>query len=120
MALVRTNAPGPTVPAAAAPMARPMPVPVRRVLLRPAPAPSLDKAEVERRVLAFQQKRALEGFESAQYLMGIRYLTGDGVVQDIPTARKWLSKAAEAGHAEAGKKLRELDAAAKAEPVSGP
>ena len=73
----------------------------------------MDKAELDRRVVAFQKKRALEGSPSAQYELGMRYLKGDGVVKDMVTARKWLADAVRGGSTEASKKLTELDADAK-------
>ncbi len=77
----------------------------------PAPVkPSLDKAELDRRVVTFQTQRAREGSASAQYELGVRYLTGNGVVKDKATARQWLTAAEHAGNAQARKKLEELDA----------
>jgi TPR repeat protein len=106
MALVPTNAPTGAVAQSA---------PLPRVLLQPAPLakPSLDKAELDRRVVTFQQQRAREGSVSAQYELGRRYLKGDGVAQDRAAARKWLTEAANGGSTEARKQLRELDAANK-------
>jgi hypothetical protein len=100
MALVQSNAP----PAAAA-VASPAPVHVRRIV-----RPSVDKAELERRVVAFQQQRAVEGFPSAQYQLGLRLLEGNGVERNVAAGRKWLAAAAEAGHSQARKKIEELKA----------
>lgn len=70
--------------------------------------PSLDKAELEQHVVAFQKQRAQEGSESAQYELGIRYLAGEGVEKDPKAARYWLNLAAKAGNPQAKLKLKEL------------
>jgi Sel1 repeat len=82
----------------------------RSVALPVRAAPSLDKAELERRVVAFQKQRSEEGFPSAQYELGLRYFTGDGVPIDEPTARKWLRLAADGGSTQAQQKLEKLRA----------
>jgi hypothetical protein len=95
---VATNAPVPA-PAPAATQVQ-VAAPVRL---------SADKAELDRRVVVFQKQRAEEGFPSAQYELGVRYLKGDGVEKDAMAARKWLSRAAKQGDAQAQRKLDELD-----------
>jgi TPR repeat protein len=45
--------------------------------------------------------------------MGERYLDGEGVPKDLDKAREYLTKAAQAGSAEAGAKLKEVNAAAE-------
>jgi TPR repeat protein len=72
--------------------------------------PSLDKAELEQHVVAFQKQRALEGSESAQYELGIRYLSGEGVEKDPKAARYWLKLSAQGGNRQARVKLQELSA----------
>ena len=67
------------------------------------------KAETLRKTVEFQKKRADAGAPTAQYDLGIRYLTGDGVEKDGELARKWLKAAATNGNSQAVKKLAELD-----------
>ena len=86
----------------------PAPVPAATQVVPPVRL-SADKAELDRRVVVFQKQRAEEGFPSAQYELGVRYLKGDGVEQDAMAARKWLSRAAKQGDAQAQRKLDELD-----------
>ena len=103
MAFLQTNPP----PALAAPAPAPL-----RVFPSPVRAqPSLDKAELDRRVVAFQKQRAADGFSSAQFELGLRYLEGRGVEKDLAIARMWLSLAAKAGEINAQRKLSELQAA---------
>lgn len=47
------------------------------------------------------RQRAEEGDAEAQYMLGDRYLNGEGVTQDASEAVKWLRKAAEQGNDEA-------------------
>ena len=98
MPLVQVSRP----PAASTPATPPTPSPALQ-------GPSFDKAEVEKRVLAFQRQRAQEGSASAQYALGLRYLNGQGVEKDLARARQWLKSAADGGSAEARRKLLELD-----------
>lgn len=63
-----------------------------------------------RRAVEFQRKRAEGGSATAQYGLGIRYLSGDGVEVNLAEARKWLGAAAQQDHVWAKKKLAELDA----------
>jgi TPR repeat protein len=60
--------------------------------------------------LAWQKKRAEEGSDNAQYELGVRYLTGNGVDQDEKLGKEWLEKAAKNGNPKATKKLEELSA----------
>lgn len=83
--------------------ARPAPVLVVVQLPRP-PA-----AETAAKVLAFQQQRAQAGSAQAQYDLGMRYLTGDGVEKNVIEARKWLTLAVAQKHAFATKKLAETE-----------
>ena len=119
---VRTNSPAgpgnaaaavlggkPSTPAAVAPPAPPV------VRVVPAPPPGdpnkaqAAKEETLRKTIAFQKKRAEEGSTSAQYDLGLRYLTGDGLEKDSEAARRWLETAAKGGHTQAARKLQELD-----------
>jgi TPR repeat protein len=70
-----------------------------------------EKAAAVKRTVEFQKKRAEAGSETAQYDLGMRYLNGDGVEQDLTLARKWLKASAEKGHKFAAKKLAELESA---------
>jgi len=79
----------------------------RTPAVRPA---SQSKDDTRRRVLESQFVRAGEGSESAQFDVGMRYLSGDGVAKDADLARTWLTEAALNGHSKAAKKLAELDA----------
>jgi hypothetical protein len=75
---------------------------------RPPVKPSLDKAELEEHVVAFQKQRAEQGSVSAQYELGLRYLSGNGVEQNVQLARKWLQMAADGGDSRAARKVAEL------------
>ncbi|MBC8002445.1 MAG: SEL1-like repeat protein [Opitutaceae bacterium] len=85
---------------------------------RPAPSTNLvwvtrekteaEKAEMVRKTIEFQKKRAEEGSATAQYDLGVRFLNGDGVKKDRELAMKWLRKAADQDHTQAAKKLVDL------------
>lgn len=75
--------------------------PVRQVVL-PTEA---QKAETEAKVIAWQMKQADAGYASAQYDVGLRYLTGNGVEKDADKAISYLKKAASQGHTQAQKRL---------------
>lgn len=83
----------------------------------PAPAPTeadlakatAEKEAADKRVLEFQLKRAEVGSPTAQYELGIRYLTGKGVEKNLVEARKWLEAAAKQDNVWAKRKLKELD-----------
>jgi TPR repeat protein len=108
----------------------PAPQPVRPPSPAAAPVPSLvpakdpQKAAAEkeaqlRKVIEFQQQRAEKGSPTAQYDLGMRYLTGDGLEADLQLAKKWLQAAAKQGHKMAAKRLEEIsawEAAAKRAP----
>ena len=66
------------------------------------------KDEMLRKTIEFQKKRAEAGAPSAQYDLGMRYLTGDGLEKDPKLARKWLYSSATNGNSQAVKKLKEL------------
>jgi TPR repeat protein len=72
--------------------------------------PAKEKAKREetlKKTVEFQKKRAAEGSPTAQYDLGLRYLTGDGVEQNKELARQWLEASAAQGHAPAKRKLEE-------------
>ncbi len=48
---------------------------------------------------------AEQGHADAQYELGLKYLKGDGVTAEKPTAIKWLAAAAEQGHSQAKQAL---------------
>ena len=71
---------------------------------------SATKEEQEVKIIAFQKKNAADGLPSAQFDLGMRFLTGNGVEKNPATARKWLAAAAKQGHSEAARKLETLAA----------
>lgn len=83
----------------------------------PTPAPTeadlaktaAEKEAADKRVLEFQMKRAEVGSPTAQYELGMRYLTGKGVEKNLTEARKWLEAAAKQDNIWAKRKLKELD-----------
>lgn len=91
----------------------------------PPPAPKLDPEKVEAEKKRLDQNtvkwlklRAEEGSSAAQYNLGVRYLTGEGVEQNIDEARILLRKSADAGEERAQRKLEQLDRAPQ--PVEAP
>lgn len=60
------------------------------------------------KILAWTRTRAGRGEASGQYELGLRYLRGHGVTNDLVTASNWLSRAAAQGHAFAGRELASL------------
>jgi hypothetical protein len=73
--------------------------------------PSLDKDELEKRVVAFQKQRSEAGSDSAQYELGMRYAQGRGVEKDLGLARQWLKLSAAQGNKEAEAALAKLTSA---------
>lgn len=67
-----------------------------------------EKEELVKRTISFQMKRAEQGSPSAQYELGLRYLTGDGLEKDEALALKWLQKSAKSGYSPAKIKLDAL------------
>ncbi|MEO6182402.1 MAG: hypothetical protein ABIP71_04780 [Verrucomicrobiota bacterium] len=67
------------------------------------------KAEIQRKTIEFQKKKAEEGAPSAQYDLGMRYLDGDGLEKDLTLAKKWLTASATNGNSQAVKKLESLN-----------
>jgi hypothetical protein len=49
----------------------------------------------------WHRKAAEQGYADAQYVLGLRYYSGQGVAKDDMEAVQWYRKAAEQGHAEA-------------------
>jgi TPR repeat protein len=72
------------------------------------PKATVDKAELTRRVLEWQKQKAAEGSFVAQYDLGVRYSTGDGVERDLTKARYWLDLSAKQQYAPAIEKLKQL------------
>jgi hypothetical protein len=72
-----------------------------------------DRARTERaasvpRLIAFQLQQASNGLPSFQYIVGQRYLKGDGVETNAALAREWFTKAAAQGDSQAKKALAEM------------
>ena len=101
-------------PAIVAPSVQPVPWSTNRaVILRPAakPDPAKVAAEKERlakNLLQYQQKCLEQGSTRAQYDMGVRYLTGDGVAEDKTKGLDLLKKASMGGETLANRKLTQL------------
>jgi hypothetical protein len=55
-----------------------------------------------------QLKQADAGFAPAQYVIGVRYLTGTGLPADKQKGKKYLELAGVQGHAKAKERLQEL------------
>ena len=79
----------------------------------PAPPPPADagkaKQETLKKTIEFERNNAEKGSAWAQYSLGSRYLTGDGVEKDEAAARKWLEAAAKNDDSRAKKKLEALN-----------
>ena len=91
----------------------PLPLLDAAVILRPAakPDPAKVAAEKERlakNLLQYQQKCLEQGSTRAQYDMGVRYLTGDGVAEDKTKGLDLLKKASMGGETLANRKLTQL------------
>jgi len=67
-----------------------------------------EKEAVNRKTAEFLKQRAEAGSASAQYDLGKRYMTGDGVEKNFTEARKWLDASAKQGEENAVIKLEEL------------
>jgi TPR repeat protein len=63
------------------------------------------------RTVAFQKQRAESGSAQAQYDLGLRFLSGDGVEKDESAGKAWLQKAAKQDFAAATLKLKQIDGA---------
>ncbi|MBM3876247.1 MAG: hypothetical protein FJ386_05950 [Verrucomicrobia bacterium] len=64
--------------------------------------------ETRSKVVASQMDRAAKGSDTAQYDLGVRYLTGDGVEKDANIAEYWLKQSAAQGNSQARAKLSRL------------
>lgn len=102
--------PGDTSARSGSSTASPSPVPP------PLPAQTTDpekerqrKETLAKNAVEFLKKRAEAGSASAQYELGKRYMTGDGVEKDLTLARKWLEASANQGNENAKLKLQELN-----------
>jgi TPR repeat protein len=69
-----------------------------------------EQLEAQKRAVEALRKRAEAGSASAQYELGVRYLTGKGVATNLVEACKWFEAAARQGDYWAKKKLAELEA----------
>jgi TPR repeat protein len=107
-------------PAGGAPATKPAPTPSRAVPPTsgttnavPAPPPPADpekaKEEALKKTIEFEKKNAEKGSAWAQYSLGLRHLTGNGVEKDEAAARKWLEAAAKNDDSRAKKRLEELN-----------
>ena len=107
-------------PPGGAPASRPAPAPPRVVPPAssttnavPAPPPPADpekaKQETLKKTIEFEKKNAEKGSAWAQYALGLRHLTGNGVEKDEAAARKWLEAAAKNDDSRAKKRLEELN-----------
>ena len=80
-----------------------------------------ERDETLRKTVAFQEKRAREGSAIAQYDLGIRHFTGDGVEKNPALGLTWLKLAAEQTNRAAIRKIIELKATQETnEPVRNP
>ncbi|HNQ90464.1 MAG TPA: hypothetical protein PKM73_17755 [Verrucomicrobiota bacterium] len=98
--------PTPPAPAPAAPVAKPA-APVAGTAGAVA-AKEAEKKAALKRTVDFLKQRAEAGSVSAQFDLGKRYMTGDGVEKNLDQAKKWLEAAAKQEHAGAAAKLEEL------------
>jgi uncharacterized protein len=64
-------------------------------------APAGGGEDPQRQAARWYFEAARQGHAQAQYSLGILFLTGSGVVQSVPHARKWIGRAAAQGHADA-------------------
>jgi TPR repeat protein len=62
-------------------------------------------------VFKFQQTMAQKGLASAQYKLAMMYETGDGIPQDLNSARNWYQQAQTQSYKPAGHRLKYLDIA---------
>lgn len=66
---------------------------------------SPQQMKIESNRVAWLRSEATNGVASAQYDLGMRYLSGKGVGKDQALAREWLEKAAAKGHTYAKRAL---------------
>ncbi|MGV3774330.1 MAG: tetratricopeptide repeat protein [Verrucomicrobiales bacterium] len=108
----------PPAPAASAPTSGELvviapPKPKFRYAYRPTVPPSPEKIEAERQktianTIAWEKLRAEAGSERAQYALGLRYVKGDGVPQNVPLGSSYLRKAADNGYAPAEREWQRI------------
>lgn len=67
----------------------------------------LDKAEFNDEAIAYYRKAAAQGDAEGEFGLGSMYAAGEGVKRDPAEARKWITRAAEKGHAAAINALAE-------------
>ena len=65
----------------------------------------LDKAEFNDEAVDYYRKAAAQGDAEGEFGLGSMYAAGEGVKRDPVEARKWITRAAERGHASAIKVL---------------
>ena len=56
---------------------------------------------MDRKVLAYQISQAKKGAAYAQFELGLRYISGNGVETNSTIGRDWISKAAAQGDSQA-------------------
>jgi hypothetical protein len=78
----------------------------------PEDAPKVS-ATTEDPIVEYQKADAAKGFPEAQFALGIRYLSGNGVTQDEAKGKELIRAAADQGSERAREKARELRAAGK-------
>lgn len=59
----------------------------------------LDKAELNDEAVVYYRKAAEQNDADGQFGLGSMYAAGEGVKRDLAEARKWITRAAEKGHA---------------------
>jgi TPR repeat protein len=95
------------------PILSPQPAQARTVVpvfVPPSPPKSdAEKVAEQERVVEFERQCAEKGMASFQYSLGMRYLVGNGVEQDVEKGRKLLEKASAQGEGKARQRLTELD-----------
>lgn len=80
------------------------------LILSLAHATSLQAAEdTSASIVKFQQTMATKGHATAQYKLAMLYETGDGVEQDLETARIWYGRAASQSYTPATHRMKYLD-----------
>ncbi|MEP6663444.1 MAG: hypothetical protein ABJC04_07235 [Verrucomicrobiota bacterium] len=102
------NNPAPAVPAPVSSVAVPPPRPAQAVTNAVPVKTKEQMEEALKKTVEFQKQRANAGAPTAQYDLGMRYLTGDGVEKNLDLAKKWLNASATNGNSQAAKKLDEL------------
>jgi len=74
----------------------------------PPPASAAGSYTEHDTMLEFQKASAKKGFAQSQYIMALRYLSGNCVPKDTAQAQQLLEAAAKQGHGKAREKLQEL------------